>query len=411
MPTVRLGAPPERCACSFEGMLDAGSIIAEAEANVGIADNDSRVRANLERLVAALAETARLSDDGKVQARAALLRDTVARLDGLKWLRDHPEIAAEPIAAPVLLMGLPRSGTTYLQYLFDRDPRFRLIRTWESLTPSPPPGADPASAERRKAEWAEVRRRLNGGSESFDALHLIDEDGSDECHAFLEQSFGAAGLNNLYRVPGYFDYLLDEADLALTYRIHRRQLQLLQWRSPARSWALKYPNHVLALDAILQVYPDARLVMTHRDPVQTLASICKMTARLRASRGAVVDRHEVGRDMFHFIGRHIDRILAFDRGSDGGRMVHVDYYALVDDPAGEMRRLHAGIGIDTPAEVAAAVTAWHRANPKNARGSNDYALGDYGLDHAVVADRFGDYTRRFAIPSEAEGLLRGGAGR
>jgi hypothetical protein len=308
-------------------------------------------------------------------------------------------------------MGLPRSGTTYLQYLFDRDPRFRLIRTWESLTPSPPSGADPASAVRRQAEWAEIRRQISGASQDFDALHLIDEDGSDECHAFLEQSFGAAGLNNLYRVPAYFDYLLDEADLALTYRIHRRQLQLLQWRSPARPWALKYPNHVLALHAILQVYPDARLVMTHRDPVQTLASICKMTARLRASRGAAVDLHDVGRDMFHFIGRHIDRILAFDRGPRGERMAHVDYYALIADPVAEMRRLHDGIGIDTPTEVAAAVAAWHRANPKNARGDNDYALADYGLDRGAVAERFGDYIHRFAIPSEAEGLTRGGTDR
>lgn len=392
-------------------MLDAASIIAEAEANVGMDDGEAGVRPNLERLIAALAATARLTDEGEARTRATLLRDTVARLDGLKWLRDHPEIAAEPIAAPVLMMGLPRSGTTYLQYLFDRDPRFRLIRTWESLTPSPPPGADPGSAVRRRAEWAAIRRRITGASEDFDALHLIDEDGSDECHAFLEQSFGAAGLNNLYRVPEFFDYLLDEADLAMSYRIHKRQLQLLQWRSPAKPWALKYPNHVIGLDAILQVYPDARLVMTHRDPVQTLASICKMTARLRASRGAAVDLHEVGRDMLHFIGRHIDRILTFDRGSQGRRMVHVDYYALVGDPVAEMRRLHRGIGIDTPAEVAAAVAAWHRANPKNARGGNDYALADYGLDRAAVAERFGDYTRRFAIPDEAQGLARGGSSR
>lgn len=387
-------------------MFDAGSIIAEAEAGVGIADSDYGVRPNLERLIDALGETGGLTEEGALRARAALLRDTIARLEGLKWVRDHPEIAAQPIAAPVLMMGLPRSGTTYLQYLFDRDPRFRLIRTWEALTPFPPPGADPASAARRKAEWAEIRRRINGATEDFDALHLIDEDGSDECHGFLEQSFGAAGLNNLYRVPGYFDYLLGAADLELTYRIHRRQLQLLQWRAPVRPWALKYPNHLLALDAVLAVYPDARLVMTHRDPVQVLASICKMTARLRASRGARVDRRDVGRDMLHFIARHIDRILAFDAGPLAGRMVHVDYYALVADPVGEMRRLHAGIGIDTPDAVAAAIADWHRANPKNARGRNDYALGDYGLNEDEVTEQFGAYVRRFAIPREAEGLAR-----
>lgn len=391
-------------------MLEAGAIIAKAEEAVGFADSDVGVRTNLERLVEALRQDGGLSEQGVVMTHDNLLRDTVARLEGLKWHHDYPEIADERIESPVFLMGLPRSGTTYFQYLFDRDPRFRLIRTWESLTPSPPPGFDPESARQRKENWAKLRSQISPAFEGFDALHLMDEDGSDECHAFLEQSFGAAGLNNLYRVPGYFDYLLDEADLALTYRVHKRQLQLLQWRSEAKPWALKYPNHVLAMDEILQVYPGARFVMTHRDPVQTLASIAKMTFNLRGMRsGNPIDMHQVGKDMLHFIGRHIDRIMAFDHSPLGSRVVHVDYYALVADPVKEMRAIHKGIGIDTPDDVAGAVTAWHRANPKNARGRNDYTLEQYGLDDAAVAERFGDYMRRFAIPREADGLARIGA--
>lgn len=388
-------------------MLDAGAIIAEAEATVGITDTDSVVRANLERLIASLANDFAISDAGEQRIHRGLLRDTVARLEGLKWLQAYPEIADEPITAPVFLTGLPRSGTTYFQYLFDRDPRFRLIRTWESITPSPPPGFDPESAQARKAQWAQMRAPT---FEGFDALHLIDADGSDECHAFLEQSFGAAGLNNLYRAPGYFDYILDDLDLVNTYRIHKRQLQLLQWKSAPKPWALKYPNHVLAMDAILEVYPDARFVMTHRDPVQTLASICKMTANLRGLCSAeTVDLHQVGGDMLHFIQRHIDRIMAFDTGPQSDRVVHVDYYALIADPVREMRAIHRGIGIDTPAEVAETVSQWHAANPKNARGRNDYTLAQYGLNDAAVAEQFGDYIRRFAIPREQDGLARVGA--
>ncbi|MFA7601564.1 MAG: sulfotransferase [Novosphingobium sp.] len=387
-------------------MLDAAAIIAEAEARVGVSDTDRGVRGNLERLAAALRDDFPMSAEGEAAVRDMLLKDTVNRLEGLKWVRDYPEIAEEPIAAPVFLMGLPRSGTTYFQYLFDRDRRFRLIRTWESIMPSPPPGFDPESVARRRAAWAEMQKaRVH--FEGFEAMHLYDEDGSDECHAVLEQSFGAAGLNNLYRVPGYFEYLMDEADLAETYCIHKRQLQLLQWRTERKPWALKYPNHVVALNEILQVYPDARFVMTHRDPVQTLASICKMTFNLRSMRAAgPVDRHEVGRDMLHFIARHIDRIMAFDAGASGHRIVHVDYYALVEDPVREMRAIHRGLGIDTPDDVVRTVSDWHAANPKNARGRNDYALAQYGLDDAEVAGRFAPYIRRFAIPRESEGLTR-----
>ncbi len=387
-------------------MLDAAAIVAEAEKQAGIADSDPAVRGNLERLALELDRTAGLSAEGEELTRKLFVMDQINRIEGQRWLRDYPDIADERIDAPVFLMGLPRSGTTYFQYLFDRDSRFRLIRTWESMAPNPPPGFDFDSVKKRRSEWAE-RRAQQPTFEGFDALHLYDEDGSDECHAFLQQSYGAAGLNNLFRVPGYFDYLMDEFDLAETYRVHKRQLQLLQWRSRGKPWALKYPNHVIAMNEILEVYPDARFVMTHRDPVQTLASICKMTFNLRGVRTAgAIDPHEVGRDMRHFIQRHIDRILESDRSPLGGKVVHVDYYALIENPVAEMRKIHAGIGIDTPDAIAESVGAWHRDNPKNARGRNDYTIEQWGLADGEVAEQFGEYIRRFAIPREVDGLAR-----
>ena len=390
-------------------MFDAAAIIAEAEGKVGVSDTDKGVGRNLERLVAELARDFPMSEQGEATVRGILLSDTVNRLEGLKWMADFPEIADEPIEAPVFLMGLPRSGTTYFQYLFDRDHRFRLIRTWQAMMPLPPPGFDPGAVARQRQAWAQMQA-ARPQFEGFEALHLHDEDGSEECHAFLEQSFGSCGLNNLYRVPRYFDYILDELDLAETYRVHKRMLQLLQWRQERKPWALKYPNHVVAMKEIVEVHPGARMVMTHRDPVQTLASICKMTYNLRGMRSAApVDKAQVGQDMFHFITRHIERILAFDAGPDGGRVVHVDYYALVDDPVAEMRRIHAGIGIDTPDDVAGAVGAWHAANPKNKRGANEYTAEEYGLDQDEVAERFAPYMERFAIPRERDGLARIGA--
>jgi hypothetical protein len=388
-------------------MLDAASIISAAEHHAGIADSDPTVRANLTRLVEALNREGALSETGVMLTERHFAMDNVNRLEGLKWLREHPEIADEVIEAPVFLMGLPRSGTTYFQYLFDRDERFRLIRTWESTSPNPPPGFDPPSAVRRKAEWAERHRREHPTFEGFDALHLYDEDGSDECHAFLQQSYGAAGLQNLFSVPSYFDYLMDGLDLVESYRIHKRQLQLLQWRAPRKPWALKYPNHVIAMNEILMVYPDARFVMTHRDPVQTLASIAKMTFNLRGVRmDGKVNPADVGRHMLHFVQRHIERIMAFDRGAQGGRVVHVDYYALINDPVAEMRKIHAGIGIGTPDAIADSVGAWHRANPKNARGRNDYTLEQWGLEDTAVAEQFSAYMQRFNIPRERDGLAR-----
>lgn len=391
-------------------MLNARSIISEAEAKVGITDTDPGVFENLTRLVDALHATFPMSAEGEAKVRAMLLMDATNRLESLKWVRDYPEIAEEPIEAPVFLTGLPRSGTTYFQYLFDRDHRFRLIRTWQSVLPSPPPGFDEASVTQRRAAWAEMQN-ARAQFEGFEALHLYDDDGSDECHAFMQQSWGAAGLHNLFRVPDYFDWLMGDLDLAETYRIHKRQLQCLQWRLERKPWALKYPNHVIAMNEILQVHPGARFAMTHRDPAQVVGSICKMTWSLRSMRAAgPVDRHQVGADMLPFIQRHIDRILAFDSGPTSDRVVHADYYKLVADPVNEMRRIHAGLGLDTPEDVAQAVADWHAANPKNARGANEYSLAQYGLDVDAVREQFAPYIERFAIPTESEGLARVGLG-
>ncbi|MBW8784929.1 MAG: sulfotransferase [Novosphingobium sp.] len=387
--------------------LSVGGIVAAAEAQAGFGESEPWLHRNLAALIESLNRDGTLDADGMAAAERNLTARTADRLFGLKWVAEHPAIAAEPIEAPVFLTGLPRSGTTYFQYLFDHDPSFRLIRTWQGIMPQPPPGADPESVTRRKAIEAEIRGKLRPREiEGFAALHLHDADGPEECHAFLEQAYAAAGFFNLYDAPGYFEFLMDELDLAAAYRVHKRQLQLLQWQLPRRRWALKYPNHVITMDAILEVYPEARFAMTHRDPVQVLASIAKMTLSLRQARYAAVDPHRVGRQMLHFIRRHIDRILAFDSGPNASRVTHVDYYRLVAEPAAEMAQAYRGLGLEMPDEVAAAIAAWRRDNPKGARGRNDYALEQFGLSAEETTELFADYSARFAIPSEAEGIRR-----
>jgi hypothetical protein len=388
-------------------VLNANDIIAEAEERVGIQDPELVLRPNLERFVSALNSDNKLSTLGETTARKVLIDRTVDRLEGIKWVRNHPEIANEVISQPVFLTGLPRSGTTYFQYLFDRDTRFRLIRSWESISPSPPPGFDAESVRRRKAEEAERRRQaVPKQIKGFEALHLLDLDGPDECHVFLEQSYAAAGYQNVYDVPSYFDYMTTTLDFAPSYRLHKRQLQLLQWRMRQPRWVVKYPNHVLAMDAILDVYPDARFVMTHRDPVQTLASISKMTLTLRGTRYDTVDPKRVGRQMLDFVRRHIDRIMAFCQSPRGNLVTHVDYYRVVDNPAAVMAEVHSGLGIDTPDEVRNAVADWRESNPKGARGANPYSIEQFGINPDEAAALYSDYMRYFDIPRESEGLKR-----
>jgi hypothetical protein len=147
--------------------------------------------------------------------------------------------------------------------------------------------------------------------------------------------------------------------------------------------------------------------MTHRDPVQTLASISKMTLTLRGTRYETVDPKRVGRQMVGFVRCHIDRIMAFSQSPLGSRVTHVDYYRVVDNPAAVMADVHAALGIESPEAVRTAVADWRTRNPKGARGSNSHALEQFGLDPDEVADQYSDYMRHFDIPPEQEGLGRG----
>ena len=362
---------------------------------------------NLGALVDAVNAEAALTDDGMQGILMQLAPALRNRIEVDAYVAEHPEVDASPLPAPIFLTGLPRSGTTYFQYLFDQDPRLRMLRTWEGERPSPPPALDPESAARRHAasvENAKLMREMTGGK--IDAFHLTDVDGPQECLAILDQTFVNPGMLWTMSVFGYLEYLLHEADLQEAYEYHARVLRLLQQGAPEQRWALKWPCHLLALEAIAAVHPDATFVVTHRDPVQALASNCSLTHMLRAGTSPHADPEHIGRDMLELVRQHVDRLVAFDIEQEklgSGRLVHVDYYQLVDDPAAVMPAVFEAVDLEWTPEVDERVRTWREENPKGKRGTHEYDLTDYGLERETVAEAFAAYTERFDIPSESAG--------
>jgi hypothetical protein len=385
--------------------LTVDEVVERASALTDVEDPEPKhFVANLEAIVASMNGEAALTPVG---VQTALGMMTVAlrnRIEVERYVADEPAIDDVPITAPIFLTGLPRSGTTYFQYLFDQDPALRMLRTWEGERPVPPPAVDAASVQRRRdasVENARLAREATGAK--IDAFHLTDVDGPQECLAILDQTFVNPGLLWTMSVGGCLDYLLHTADLQEAYEYHARVLKLLQWGSPERRWTLKWPCHLLALDAIAAVYPDAKFVVTHRDPVQALASNCSLTHMLREGTSPNADPHQIGRDMLELVGQHVNRLVAFDREQEAAgsaRLVHVDYYALVDAPEAVMPDVFAAIDLDWTPDVEERIRAWRAENPKGKRGTHEYRLDDYGLDRGRVAEAFADYTERFDIPSE-----------
>jgi hypothetical protein len=345
---------------------------------------------NLGALVDAVNAEAALTDEGIQGILQQLVPALRNRMEVDAYVAEHPEVEESPLPAPIFLTGLPRSGTTYFQYLFDQDPRLRMLRTWEGERPSPPPALDPESAAQRHAasvENARLMREMTGGK--IDAFHLTDVDGPQECLAILDQTFVNPGMLWTMSVFGYLEYLLHEADLEEAYEYHARVLRLLQQGAPEQRWALKWPCHLLALEAIAAVHPDATFVVTHRDPVQALASNCSLTNMLRAGTSPHADPEHIGRDMLELVRQHVDRLVAFDIEQEklgSGRLVHVDYYQLVDDPAAVMPAVFEAVDLEWTPEVDERVRTWRDQNPKGKRGTHEYDLTDYGLQRETVAE-------------------------
>jgi enoyl-CoA hydratase/carnithine racemase len=358
--------------------------------------------AHFEAFLASLREDAALTPQGQEATHAEIARLLRNRLEIAQCLAEHPEILHEPIEAPVFLMGLPRSGTTFLHHLFDHDARFRLLRAWETLRPCPPPAVDPASVAERVAQARHFLGGWKADVVNFDAIHLMDPEGPDECSLLLNLAFAQAGFLNYLDVPGYFRWLLAHGDFLATYRFHKSVLQLLQWGAAPRRWVLKYPNHLLAMREIGAVHPRARFVVTHRDPVQALASLCDLTFQYRAPRHARNDKQQIGRQLQEFVRAHIERLMAYAERPDAGRpVIDVDYYRLVEDPLASVAGIYAALDLEMPRTVRDTLSEWVRRNPKGQRGEHRYRLEEFGLDAGSVNESFAAYRKRYAIPLES----------
>lgn len=366
-----------------------------ARAEVGLEDfGEPTFRDGLERLVRALREEACLNAAGEFTLRTLIIRMLKNRLEIEDWYRRHPEIDAEPIERPLIGLGLPRTGSTALSFLLAEDPAARSLRTWESGEPCPPP-ATVAGPDPRIARAQEQARILDELAPRMAALVPSTPTGPMECQDLMALDFKSHYFQAFAHVPSYSDWLLDDADLTPTYRYERRALKLLQWGSPARPWRLKCPSHLLFLDHLDRAFPDARFVMTHRDPAEVMVSVADVYAEVGRMFSDDVDLRYLGGLNIEQWSLAMRRALAFRDAGHEHRFFDMDHRAVQRDPIGEVRRLYAWLGEPVTPEFEAGMRRWWRENAESREQNVHPDPAEFGIDLEKVRPLFADYIARF----------------
>jgi hypothetical protein len=303
----------------------------------------------------------------------------------------HPEIAHEVIAAPVFIVGQPRSGSTHLHALLACVEGVRAPQLWEMSAPSPPPERDTYTTDPRIAA---VQAMVDQVPAEMMVRHPMGATRPEQCNALMDWTFLNQAWMASYDISSYRDWFLD-ADYAPMYEAHRRSLQQLQWHHPGR-WVLKYPKHLLSLDALLAQYPDAVLLWTHRDPTAVLPSVMSLTSFMRQQNTPDYDPVLFGREWLVMEELALHRGLATrDRDGRPERHLDIDYRALMADPLGTVAALCERMGIEFDGASAAAVQQWLDDHPQDQHGVHRYTPEEFGLDPDRLRSRFAFYTRRF----------------
>lgn len=383
--------------------LDPELLLEKSRRLTGLHDfGDSSFVIPLEILLDSFENDAKLNVIGRVTVRREMMRLLCNRLCMQRDRQAYPAIAEERIRQPIFITGLPRSGTTFLHALLARDPGCRAPQVWEVMHPSPPPESatyrsDPRIAlTRKELAWIDVLMP------DFGKCHYIDAQLPQECIAMTDHSFLSYLFESMYYVTTYRGWH-DRQDKRPAYLYHRKFLQQLQWRCPGTHWVLKAPSHLITLHTLLEVYPDAQIVMTHRDPLKVLPSCASFAEVLRAPFTGPIDRRELGMEVsrrWADSARDAVRLRSAQKGVHG-RFHDVHYPDLVRDPMEVVRGIYRCFDRDLTHEAQEAMKLYILEQPKGKGGEHVYSLEKYGLDRGVEGENFREYCNYFGVGPEA----------
>jgi len=341
-------------------------------------------------LCRSLDEDASLTPVGAFAVEAMIVDALEARLLVEEGHRRHPEAADARIERPLFIVGLPRTGTTALHHLISQDPGFQGLEHWLARSPKPRP---PRAAWDEDGDYlaaVERVRLIYERSPDMRAIHEIETDRPDECWNVFSQNFAHSSWQANADVHQYARWWAN-CDMTATYRRHLRTVQLIGHREPDRRWLFKDATHLFDLNALFEVYPDALIVQTHRDPVEVIPSVCSLCWSSRSAINIGTDIRSFGRSTLDLWERAIRNMMNARAGRDPRQFFDLSFESFVADPVAAIREIYEAFGIDDSAEADARIRSFREANPRARHGEHRYTVEEWGLDAGEIVERFAEY--------------------
>ncbi len=373
-------------------------LLAAARAMAGLDDyGDPQFMSGLGVLIKGFREEAELSAIGEQMAYGGVLNMLVNRLRYVRDVKAHPEILDEQIVKPIIVLGLPRTGTTKLQRILSADPQAQGMLYWKMMNPAPFDDEEPGNPKGRIEAAQAVVAMLTEQFPGFIARHPTEALQPDEEVLLMQGSFQCVVTWLFARTTSFYDHVMN-GDPRPLYQYLRGQMQYLQWQdggARGRGWVLKSPCHTGLIDNLLETFPDAVLVHCHRDVNQLLPSIAGLVEEMRRIHSDHVDRKVLGEEMLDYFGRSMDRYLELRDRLPPDRILDVRFDEVTDQALDVVRRIYARAGRVLTPEAARLIEAWEEERPAHYLGTYRYSAEDYGYAPGVIDQRFAAYGERF----------------
>ena len=350
--------------------------------------DDDNYREALGVLLDSYRRDAGLTALGSKMNRFFLRGALVARLFSESAWKQYPQHVDIGIEQPIFVTGLPRTGTTILHRLLGADPAHQGLHLWLAEFPQPRPPRDTWESNPWYSMLDAQFTQHHQENPEYTGLHFMAAYELEECWQLLRQSLHSVSYETLSHLPTYSQWL-SQQDWTPSYRRHRKNLQLIGLNDPEKRWVLKNPSHLFALDALMETYPDALVIQTHR-PVETiLASMCSLAQHTAEGWSTTFAGAEIGADAVETWSRGLERFNTVRAKHDPAQFYDVDYRDLMADPLGTVATVYRHFGLTLTDEARKAMEDSHAESQTGARApKHKYSLADYGLTAETVKDRF-----------------------